>query len=64
MASGQREPVGLILCTSKKRQHVELLLSHGPHKMQVSEYLTQLPSKRILEDRLKIYSRLLEQEER
>lgn len=57
---GENEPIGLILCTSKKRQHVELLLGHGPHKVQVSEYLTQLPSKRVLEDRLKIYSRLLE----
>lgn len=58
---GENEPVGLILCTSKKQQHVELLLSHGPHKMQVSEYLTQLPSKRLLSDRLKIYSRMLEE---
>ena len=58
---GENEPVGLILCTSKKHQHVELLLSHGPHKMQVSEYLTQLPSKRVLSDRLKIYSRMLEE---
>jgi predicted nuclease of restriction endonuclease-like (RecB) superfamily len=58
----ENEPVGLILCTSKKRQHVELLLSHGPHKMRVSEYLTQLPSKSVLEDRLKLYSRLLDQE--
>jgi len=57
---GENEPVGLILCSSKKRQHVELLLSHGPHKMQVSEYLTSLPPKKILEDRLRIYSRLLE----
>ena len=56
----ENEPVGLILCTSKKRQHVELLLSHGPHKMRVAEYLTQLPSKSVLEDRLKLYSRLLE----
>ena len=60
----ENEPVGLILCTSKKRQHVELLLSSGPHKMQVSEYLTQLPSKHVLAERLKMYSRLLEQEER
>ena len=59
---GENEPVGLILCTSKKQQHVELLLSHGPHKMQVSEYLTQLPSKRLLADRLKIYSRMLANE--
>lgn len=58
----ENEPVGLILCTSKKRQHVELLLGHGPHRMQVSEYLTQLPLKSVLEDRMKLYSRLLDQE--
>jgi len=58
--SGENEPVGLILCSSKKRQHVELLLRHGPHKMQVSEYLMKLPHKKVLEERLKIYSRLLE----
>ena len=56
---GENEPAGLILCTSKKQQHVELLLAHGPHKMQVSEYLIQLPSRGLLEERLKIYSRLL-----
>jgi predicted nuclease of restriction endonuclease-like (RecB) superfamily len=56
----ENEPVGLILCSSKKRQHVELLLRHGPHKMQVSEYLTKLPDKKVLEERLRIYSRLLE----
>ncbi len=61
--AGENEPVGLILCTSKKRQHVELLLAHGPHKMQVSEYLTKLPDKKVLEERLKLYGRLLEEEE-
>jgi predicted nuclease of restriction endonuclease-like (RecB) superfamily len=60
---GENEPVGLILCTSKKRQHVELLLRHGPHKMQVSEYLTKLPSKKLLEDRLWLYSQLLNTQE-
>ncbi len=60
---GENEPVGLILCTSKKRQHVELLLAEGPHKMQVSEYLTGLPDKRVLEERLRMYGRLLEEEE-
>jgi predicted nuclease of restriction endonuclease-like (RecB) superfamily len=58
----ENEPVGLILCTSKKRQHVELLLAEGPHKMQVSEYLTRLPDKRVLEERLRLYGRLLEDE--
>jgi predicted nuclease of restriction endonuclease-like (RecB) superfamily len=57
---GENEPVGLILCSSKKHQHVELLLSHGSHRMQVSEYLTKLPDKKLLEDRLKLYSKLIE----
>ena len=60
--AGENEPVGLILCSSKKRQHVELLLSHGPHKLQVSEYLTKLPDKKLLEERLRIYSRLIEKQ--
>ena len=59
----ENEPVGLILCTSKKRQHVELLLAGGPHKMQVSEYLTRLPDKKVLEERLKLYGKLLQEEE-
>jgi len=60
---GENEPVGLILCTSARRQHVELLLRHGPHEMKVAEYLTRLPDKRLLEERLKIYSRLLQKGE-
>ena len=60
---GENEPIGLILCTSKKRQHVELLLRHGPHKMQVSEYVTKLPSRTLLEERLRIYSTLLDSKE-
>ncbi|HLA28676.1 MAG TPA: PDDEXK nuclease domain-containing protein [Syntrophales bacterium] len=59
---GENEPVGLILCSSKKKQHVELLLRHGPHRMQVSEYLTKLPDRKVLETRLKLYSKLLDQE--
>ena len=57
--TGENEPVGLVLCTSARRQHVELLLRHGPHKMKVAEYLTHLPDKRLLEGRLKMYSKLL-----
>lgn len=57
---GENEPIGLILCASKRRQHVELLLRHGPHKMQVSEYLTRLPDKKLLRERMKLYSRLLD----
>jgi hypothetical protein len=57
--TGENEPIGLVLCTSARRQHVELLLRHGPHKMKVAEYLTHLPDRRLLEGRLKMYSRLL-----
>lgn len=57
---GENEPVGLILCSSKKRQHVELLLRHGPHKLRVSEYLTRLPAKKVFEERLRLYGRLLD----
>jgi len=58
---GENEPLGLILCTSARRQHVELLLRHGPHKMKVAEYMTRLPDKRLLEERLKMYSKLLKE---
>jgi hypothetical protein len=38
-------------------------MRHGPHKMQVSEYMTKLSSQGLLEDRLRVYSRLLESNE-
>jgi hypothetical protein len=40
-----------------------MLLADGPHKMQVAEYLTMLPDKRVLEERLRVYSDLINQEE-
>ena len=63
MREGEQDPVGLILCSSKRRQHVELLLRDSPHRMRVAEYVMQLPSREVLEERLKLYSRLLNQEE-
>jgi hypothetical protein len=33
---------------SQKRQHVEMPIMHGPHKIQVSEYITKLPSKKVI----------------
>ena len=47
------------LIEAARRQHVELLLQHGPHKLKVAECLTRLPDKRLLEERLKMYGRLL-----
>jgi hypothetical protein len=38
------------------------MLRHGAHRMKVAAYLTHLPDKRILEERLKMYSRLLQEQ--
>lgn len=48
---GENPPLGIILCTSKKQEQVELLdLKHSD--IHIAEYLTVLPSKEILEKRL------------
>ena len=48
---GESPPVGLILCAGKSDQHVELLgLSNGG--IRVAEYLTDLPPREVLEQKL------------
>ena len=51
MRPSENEPLGLILCTAKSDEHIELfeLATRG---IRVSEYLTELPPKKILEQRL------------
>ena len=48
---GEEEPLGLILCAQKSDERIEVfeLASRG---IRVAEYLTQLPSKRLLEQKL------------
>jgi predicted nuclease of restriction endonuclease-like (RecB) superfamily len=58
--AGENEPVGLILCTSHRKQHVELLTRGAQHKMHVAEFSTHLPSMKVLTDRLKLYSKMLD----
>lgn len=51
MVEGENPPIGLILCSGKNPEHVELLqLNEG--NIRVSDYLTELPSREILLDRL------------
>ena len=57
---GENEPVGLILCTSHRKQHVELLMRGAQHKMHVAEFRTHLPSFEVLAERLKLYSKMLD----
>lgn len=48
--SGEESPIGLILCTGKKQERIELL-ELGQSGIHVAEYLTALPSKEILRER-------------
>jgi hypothetical protein len=44
-------PIGLILCTGKSQEQVELL-ELGQAGIHVAEYLTTLPSKEVLREKL------------
>lgn len=48
---GEASPIGLILCTGKNKEHVELLQLHLSN-IRVAEYLTLLPSREILQAKL------------
>jgi len=48
---GEEDPLGLILCAEKSDERVELFELAG-RGIQVSEYLTELPPKKILEQKL------------
>lgn len=60
-AVGENPPVGLILCTERSKEQVELLEMHKDGTM-VAEYWTELPPKKELEK--KIQSILLEAQDR
>jgi predicted nuclease of restriction endonuclease-like (RecB) superfamily len=53
MVDGEGAPVGLILCTGKKQELVELL-ELDKSGIRVAEYLTELPSKKLLKEKLSI----------
>lgn len=48
---GENPPLGIILCTSKKQEQVELL-DLKSSDIHIAEYMTVLPSKEVLEERL------------
>jgi predicted nuclease of restriction endonuclease-like (RecB) superfamily len=51
IVDGENSPIGLILCTGKNEEHVELL-QLDKSNIRVAEYLTLLPSKEILQNKL------------
>ncbi len=48
---GENAPIGLILCTGKSEEHIELLQLNKSN-IRVADYLTALPSKEILQRKL------------
>lgn len=48
---GENKPLGLILCASKNEEHIELL-QLDQSNIKVAEYLTKLPSMKLLEEKL------------
>ncbi len=51
MMEGENKPIGLILCTGKNEEHVELMHLNDSN-IRVAEYLTKLPDRKLLERKL------------
>ncbi|MVN21739.1 PDDEXK nuclease domain-containing protein [Mucilaginibacter arboris] len=49
--AGENPPIGLILCTHKNEEHVELMQLEKSN-IRVADYLTELPEKKLLETKL------------
>ena len=52
MAEGENSPIGLILCSGKNEEHIELL-QLDKSNIRVADYLTKLPDMKLLEAKLK-----------
>jgi predicted nuclease of restriction endonuclease-like (RecB) superfamily len=51
MLEGENSPIGLILCAGKNEEHIELLQLDQTN-IKVAEYITQLPEKKLLQEKL------------
>ncbi|GHT47656.1 DUF1016 domain-containing protein [Bacteroidia bacterium] len=52
MREGENAPVGLILCSEKSPEQINYLLLDNPGQIKVAEYMTQLPNKDLLQEKL------------
>ena len=48
----ENSPIGLILCAGKSEEHIELLQLENSN-IKVADYLTQLPDKKLFEQKLR-----------
>ena len=53
MAEGENKPIGLILCAGKNEEHIELLHLDDSN-IRVADYLTKLPDRKVLEQKLQL----------
>lgn len=51
MVEGENQPIGLILCAGKNEEHIELL-QLDKSNIKIAEYLTALPEKKLLQQKL------------
>jgi len=51
MQAGEESPIGLILCTEGNKEQVELL-QLGKAGIKIAEYMTELPDKKLLQNKL------------
>ena len=50
--TGENKPIGLILCSEKSPEQINYLMLDNNNQIKVSEYLTQLPEKQLLLEKL------------
>lgn len=51
MQTGEKEPIGLLLCSEGNKEQIELL-ELGKSGIKIAEYLTELPGKKLLQQKL------------
>lgn len=49
---GENKPIGLILCSEKSPEQINYLMLDNDEQIKVSDYLTQLPEKKLLLEKL------------
>ena len=49
---GENKPIGLILCSEKSPEQINYLMLDNDENIKIAEYLTQLPEKKILLEKL------------
>lgn len=49
---GENKPIGLILCSEKSPEQIKYMMLDNNDQIKVAEYVTQLPDKKLLEQKL------------